>query len=441
MQQATWWERRREYVSGALWVVPAFSMVGAVLLGSALSLVRVPDGSPLSRLLFAGTAEEARRMLLSIATTLVGVIALTVGLSLVALQVAANRYSPRLLRSFLRDRPAQITLGVFIAAFTYNAAGLYTVGVYGQSPSEDYPRLAVTVGLAMVFLCLGALIFYIDYVVHSIQIDAVLARVRKIGTEAIKRRPPGIGRSSGLSTVVPPAWAQEVAGRRSGYVQTINPARIVAIATDLDVTIKLIPAIGDRIAAGTEFAWVWRSSPELPSVLPQLRERRIGDAVTIDFERTTRHDVSVCVQQIVDIALLSIHIKDFYTAAQACNELTELLAGLANLNLGDEVFADASGQPRLVIPAPGFGDFLELAVGELKRFGADEPTVMKAVLRMLRDVGAVAEGAARKEAVAHQIRHVYTLAERVARDPADLVPLRAEADEGLRVTGTRKLLA
>ena len=46
-------------------------------------------------------------MLFGVATTVVGVLALVIGLTVVALQVASNRYSPRLLRDFLRDRTAQ----------------------------------------------------------------------------------------------------------------------------------------------------------------------------------------------------------------------------------------------------------------------------------------------------------------------------------------------
>ena len=73
----------------------------------------------LDPVLFHGNAEEARRLLLSVATATVGVFAIVVGLTLVALQVAANRYSPRLVRSFLRDRPTQLVFSLFMATFAY----------------------------------------------------------------------------------------------------------------------------------------------------------------------------------------------------------------------------------------------------------------------------------------------------------------------------------
>ena len=60
---------------------------------------------------------------------MVTVIALVLGLTVVALQLSSTQFSPRLLRNFLRDRATQVVLSAFIATFVYSAAGLFTVGV------------------------------------------------------------------------------------------------------------------------------------------------------------------------------------------------------------------------------------------------------------------------------------------------------------------------
>ena len=96
-------DQTRDSLSGSLWFLPLLMTLAALILGLVLAQIHVrPDGF-LDPVLFHGNAEEARRLLLSVATTTVGVFAIVVGLTLVALQVAANRYSPRLVRSFLRD--------------------------------------------------------------------------------------------------------------------------------------------------------------------------------------------------------------------------------------------------------------------------------------------------------------------------------------------------
>ena len=130
------WEQRRDKLGGALWVIPVLFMAGAIAVGGLLSLINIGPDSAIAPLLFRGHADEAQKVLLAVAGTLVGVLAFVIGLTMIALQVAANRYSPRLMRNFLRDRPAQIVLGLFVAAIIYNSAGVYIVG---QRPGQRKP--------------------------------------------------------------------------------------------------------------------------------------------------------------------------------------------------------------------------------------------------------------------------------------------------------------
>src|SRR4051794_33527486 len=65
-----------EYLRGAMWVLPAVSVVLALVLGSVLSKVTVPHGSFARRLVFEGTSDDARTLLIGIAGTMITVIAL-----------------------------------------------------------------------------------------------------------------------------------------------------------------------------------------------------------------------------------------------------------------------------------------------------------------------------------------------------------------------------
>src|SRR3954471_21368232 len=157
-----------EYVRGSLWVLPTASVIAALALGTALSHVDVGPGSPLA---FQGTADDARNLLSGVASTMVTVIALLLGLTVVALQLSSTQFSPRVLRNFLRDRPNQVVLSGFVATFAYSTAGLYTVGVSGGNRTTGFPRLAVTGAIALLFVSLGMLVFFADHLAHSIQID------------------------------------------------------------------------------------------------------------------------------------------------------------------------------------------------------------------------------------------------------------------------------
>jgi uncharacterized membrane protein len=107
------------------------------------------------------------------------IIALLLGLTVVALQLSSTQFSPRLLRNFLRDRPNQVVLSAFVATFAYCAAGLYTVGVSAGSRTASYPRLAVSGALVLLFISLGLLVYFADHLVHSIQVDAIMEAVQR----------------------------------------------------------------------------------------------------------------------------------------------------------------------------------------------------------------------------------------------------------------------
>src|SRR5213593_3713102 len=110
---------------------------------------------------------------------MVTVIALLLGLTVVALQLSSTQFSPRLLRNFLRDRPNQLVLSVFVATFAYSAAGLYTVGVSAGARSEEYPRLAVSGAIVLLFASLAMVVYFADHLAHSIQIDAIATAVER----------------------------------------------------------------------------------------------------------------------------------------------------------------------------------------------------------------------------------------------------------------------
>ena len=126
----------REYSRGSLWLLPVVAVVVSVGLGAVLSRINV---SPDSLLAFQGTADDARNLLIGISSTMVTVIALLLGLAVVALQLSSTQFSPRLLRNFLRDRPNQVVLSVFVGTFGYSAAGLFEVGVSGGERVTEFP--------------------------------------------------------------------------------------------------------------------------------------------------------------------------------------------------------------------------------------------------------------------------------------------------------------
>src|SRR5438874_7069884 len=222
----------REYVRGSLWVLPSLSVLTALIAGAALSSVSVGPRSPLA---FQGTPDDARTLLLGITGTMITIIALLLGLAVVALQLSSTQFSPRLLRNFLRDRPNQVVLSAFVATFAYSAAGLYTVGVSGGNRTASFPRLAVSGSIVLLFSSLGLLVFFADHLVHSIQVDAIMHVVQRNTVTVIRHGLlPG-----GQDAPEVPAGATAITSRRSGYVQAVHCGALLAPAARHGACLRL----------------------------------------------------------------------------------------------------------------------------------------------------------------------------------------------------------
>ena len=256
----------REYVRGSLWVLPTLSVLAALAAGTLLSSVSIGPRSPLA---FQGTPDDARTLLLGITGTMVTVIALLLGLTVVALQLSSTQFSPRLLRSFLRDRPNQVVLSAFVATFAYSAAGLYTVGVSGGNRTAAFPRLAVSGAIVLLFISLGLLVFFADHFVHSIQVDAIMNGVQRTTLAVIE----GGLLAGGPETPAVPAWAVPVTSRRSGYVQAARPGVLLPHAARHGICLRLRPRVGEHVVAGTTLAWIWPASPGDPAPDPRAFSR------------------------------------------------------------------------------------------------------------------------------------------------------------------------
>ncbi len=423
----------REYVRGSLWVLPTLSVLAALAVGAVLSSVSIGPRSPLA---FQGTPDDARTLLFGITGTMVTVIALLLGLAVVALQLSSTQFSPRLLRNFLRDRPNQVVLSAFVATFAYSAAGLYTVGVSGGNRTAAFPRLAVSGAIVLLFVSLGLLVFFADHLVHSIQVDAIMETVQR-STLAVIR--DGL-LTGGQESPAVPAWAVAVMSRRSGYVQAAHPGTLLPHAARYGVCLRLRPRVGEHVVAGTTLAWIWRASAGDPAPDPQAFARVLDAGVRIGFERTLEQDAAFGIRQLVDVACkaLSPAVNDPYTAVQAVDHLSVIFCTLARRPLGNHVARDGGGA-AVIVPGRRFGEYLAVMCGLIRRYGAGEPTVAHALLRLLSSCAAVAaDDPERCAAIEEQARIIVSDAEREVAQPADLDFTHAEAESVLQMVARRR---
>ncbi|HEY9310715.1 DUF2254 domain-containing protein [Williamsia sp.] len=420
-------EARWEYLLGAMWVLPLAAMGLAIALGAGLAEVKVAESSSYHWLVFQGTADDARSLLIGIAATTITVIALMLGLTVVALQLSSTQYSPRIVRNFLRDRPNQIVLSVFVATFAYSAAGLYTVGVSAGDRSASFPRAAVSGAIALLFLSLGALIYEVHHISHSMQIDQIMRRIGRNTTAMINSRLADGNDDSEVTGPVP-AGAVAVAAPDSGYVQTVRPEAAIDFAVGHSVHIRYAVPVGAHIVRGSPLAWVWSDIGE--DVDRDQSAEAVVECVRVGFERTLEQDVSFGIRQLVDIAAkaLSPAVNDPYTGVQAVDQLATILAILATRRLGPTVYRPTS-TASVTTPASDFEGYLDLACGQIRRYGATEPAIALALIEMLTSVASCLgpESEGRRTAVAMQLDLILDDAHRSIAQPADLEPVLRDA--------------
>jgi uncharacterized membrane protein len=402
--------------------MPAAAVAASLVAGAVASQIEVDPDSAFGGLLFQGDAGAARELLIVVSATMITVTGLVFTLTVVALQISSTQFSPRLLRSFLRDRGTQVVLSIFVSTFAYATAGLYTVGRL-ESRGEYVPRLAISGALLLALGSVGAFVWYLHHLAHSIQIDDVMRRIERTTLRVVGSRRPGSPGEPVAGLDDPPPSAAAVPAPASGYVQAVFPDQIVGASSASGLVVRYCCSVGDHVVAGSPVAWVWGDTVQSPGAAVDIAT----SALRLGFERTFEQDALFGVRQLTDIALraMSPAINDPYTSVQAVQHISVVVCAVVGDRSGPEVWRDAAGVVRVQLPGPGMGDYLDLACGQLRRVAAHEPLVVVALLRMLADIGARVRSDADRAIVRRQADLLVADARRATCQPADLDAVEA----------------
>src|SRR5919108_3609973 len=173
--------------------------------------------------MFQGTAGDARGVLIVVSATMITTVGIVFSLTVLSLQIASSQFSVRLLRTFLRDVPNQVVLAIFVCTFAYSTGGLLTVGEHAGG-GEFVPKVAVSGSLALAFVSIGALIYFLHHLVHSIQIDTIMENVQCQTLALVDELFPDPD-TPGVDDMTPqdrPEGAVPLLAPKSGYLQTVG---------------------------------------------------------------------------------------------------------------------------------------------------------------------------------------------------------------------------
>ena len=154
----------------SFWFTPALMALAAVLLAWVMFAIdgRIPNALlENSRFVLAGTTNELRSSLLSIAGTVLATAGVVFTLLTLPLSTVAAQYGSRLLRLFLGDRTAQFVLGMFVATFVYCIFA--ALAIPPADVELESPQLTATVGVYLMLVTFATLILLVQHISTMLQ--------------------------------------------------------------------------------------------------------------------------------------------------------------------------------------------------------------------------------------------------------------------------------
>ena len=422
---------RDEALRTNLWLIPAIESVAAVALFTvtlAIDEAAFHGELRLPSWVISGSPDAARQILSSLAGAIITVVGVVFSIMIVALTLASQQFGPRMLRTFIRDRGAQLTLGTFVATFFYAMLALISIG------STFVPHLSVTVALALTAIDLGVLIYFIHHIAVAIQLPAVIASIahdlaRAIDAEAggvpTGDSPAGPGAPvNGTAPVSGPSAdvlmarldrsGHVVAAPASGYLRFVRHATLVRIAAEHDAVIRLHYRPGHFLTQGHPLATVW--PPEAAAVIG----RRLETVHITGPLRTLSQDIAFGIDQLVEIAIraLSPAVNDTFTALTCIDWLGDSLCKIAVDWHPQSVHLDGLGTIRLITVPVSYERLVQRSFEKVRQAAGGMPAVLIRQLDVLAKVMTVAP-LGRSQVLLDQAAMIARLSERTVPEAAD----------------------
>jgi uncharacterized membrane protein len=397
----------REAWRTQLWPIPALGVLAAAGLGVWLPAIdaRVTDSFPdaLTGYLFSGGPEAARTVLSVIAGSLITVTSLTFSLTVVTLQLASSQFSPRLLRTFTRDRVVHATLALLLATFTYALAVLRTVRASLDSPSAFVPQMSVSLAFLLCLASVLGLVVFLAHLARQLRVESLLKDVHAETSDVVTELlTSSLAEERDVAPPAAPPSATPLCARRSGFLTSTDERALLAAAVDADAVLSIDRLPGDFLVAGTPLgvAWAVDGSVLDESTAAEV-EQRASKAVRIGFERTAAEDIAFGMRQLVDVAVkaLSPGINDPTTAVHALGHVSALLCEAAGHDLGPRLVPDDHGRVRVLLRRPDLRTLLDLALTQPRRYGAGDPEVFARLLLLLRELAWSSSGPVRRRLI------------------------------------------
>jgi uncharacterized membrane protein len=341
------------------------------------------------------------------ATTLLGTIAgatittagVVFSLLVVSLQLASGQFSPRVLRSYWRDRFGKVLIGLLLSTFVYCVIALARM----NPADEQAPTLTVLFAIALTLASVVAIVVYLDRISRQQYVGRIMARVVEETLSLIAELPYGSRIGQCVGEPVPPPDPDElgtplvVRAHADGWIRQISRRAVIGAVPPGSV-VRLDTRVGAYLVRGTPLATIW---PAPPASEHPVIAHLIADAVVVGTARTMQQDIDFGLRQLNDIALraLSAAINDATTATEVIVRLASVMRPLLLAELPAQSLRDPKGRILLTPWDLDHVEYVHHAFDQVRLYAAPHPQVQVALVRTIRMLQTACAAAPEREAV------------------------------------------
>jgi uncharacterized membrane protein len=403
----------------SLLFLPMVLLVGAIIIeeiaAAADRRLRIADAAG-----FALPPDAAVTLLSTIAGATITTAGVVFSLLVVTLQLASGQFSPRVLRTFWRDRFGQVLIGLLLATFAFCVLALTQI----DTSAQKAPVLTVFLSLLLAFASILAIVVYLNRITRQQYVGRIIEGIADETLQLIQARPVP-------KPVDPPDLASlgtplVVSAASDGWVQQISPAAIVQ-ATPPGSVVRVETRPGAYLAAGEPLATIWTpAGVELSAKQAGRVAAWVRHALIQGNARTMQQDIDFGLRQLNDIALraLSAAVNDPTTAIECVLRIASIMRRLVQTDLPAQAVRADGGRILLSPWELDHGEYVNHAFGQLRHYGAGHTQVALALVRSLCMLRSVSTQPTATVALDHQLELTMQACERAQLLPADLETIR-----------------
>ena len=353
-----------------MWVPVLAANLVAVALGIGLPLLDSALGDSPALPIPLPVVEQIMGALAAGMITFTGIVFSAV---FVAAQILTSSYSPRLAARLRRDRVIIAGLALPTATASYSLFALASIGRQADRLGQDAaPALTVGVALLLALATIATFVALVQRAFDSTQVGGILRGLMRRAHHVIEDVHPGRGnelvhdRRSDAPAVElrydgPPA-----------VLASVDRAALLRLARQTGAFVEVVPAIGHYVAPG---------AVTLRLIDPEREpgEREARRVLVLARQRTLDQDPAFAMRMFVDIAIrgLSPAVNDPTTAVQSIDRIETLLVDLHGRLPSGGLVLDAEGNARGSFPVPTWREYFDLALIEIRHYGAGSAQVAR----------------------------------------------------------------